>query len=279
MKQFDIIIGNPPYQKPSQGGNAQRDLWPYFVIKSLNILKTSGYLTLIHPNKWRKPEHKLWPILSQKQINYLEIHNEIEGKKIFNAITRYDWYVLKNITKTSPTLVIDENTNKYNINLNTLPCLPNYNIQEFISLLAQKNETKLNIIYSRSLHGNHQKYMSNEKNDIFKYPCVYKMNNDNISCLYSSKKSEQFIPKIILGIGRYLYPFIDITGEYGLTQNAFGIKINSLQEAKNIKNAIESPKFKEIIKATKWSNFQTDWRMFKYFKKNFWKNFTEINLK
>ena len=32
--------------------------------------------------------------------------------------------------------------------------------------------------------------------------------------------------------------------------------------------------FKEIIKATKWGAFQTDWRMFKYFRPDFYKNFT-----
>jgi hypothetical protein len=31
--------------------------------------------------------------------------------------------------------------------------------------------------------------------------------------------------------------------------------------------------FKEVIKATKWGAFQTDWRMFKYFKPDFYKYF------
>jgi hypothetical protein len=93
------------------------------------------------------------------------------------------------------------------------------------------------------------------------------------SYFYSSEKSEHFVSKVILSMGRYLYPTVDFKGEYGMTQNAFGIKVNSMEEAENIKRAIESDKFKEIIKATKWSNFQTDWRMFKYFKKDFWKEF------
>ncbi len=38
-------------------------------------------------------------------------------------------------------------------------------------------------------------------------------------------------------------------------------------------NAINTPEFKEIIKNTKWAAFQTDWRMFKHFKTDFYKTF------
>jgi hypothetical protein len=55
--------------------------------------------------------------------------------------------------------------------------------------------------------------------------------------------------------------------------NAFAIKINSVGEAENLVKAIQSEKFKEIIKATKWSNFQINYKMFKSFKKDFYKLF------
>lgn len=49
---------------------------------------------------------------------------------------------------------------------------------------------------------------------------------------------------------------------------------------KFIVSAINTPRFKEIVKATKWAAFQTDWRMFKWFKPNFYKSFSgETNTK
>jgi hypothetical protein len=101
------------------------------------------------------------------------------------------------------------------------------------------------------------------------------MTKDGFGCWYSSiKKDFAFgVPKVILGWGRYLYPLIDMEGEYGLTQNTFAIKVDSKKEAENIKKAIESDKFGEVLKATKWGAFQTEWRMFKYFRKDFWKEF------
>ena len=58
-----------------------------------------------------------------------------------------------------------------------------------------------------------------------------------------------------------------------MSQICYGLKINSKEEGDKIVEAINSIKFKEILKYTKWSTFQTDWRMFKEFKPDFWKEF------
>ena len=54
---------------------------------------------------------------------------------------------------------------------------------------------------------------------------------------------------------------------------AFGIPISSKKQGDDIVKAVNSNEFKEIIKATKWTAFQTDWRMFKYFKPDFYIHF------
>ena len=57
----------------------------------------------------------------------------------------------------------------------------------------------------------------------------------------------------------------------------YGLKINSKEEGDKIVDAINSVKFKEILKYTKWSTFQTDWRMFKFLKPDFWKSFIDTD--
>ena len=94
--------------------------------------------------------------------------------------------------------------------------------------------------------------------------------------LYSkenNKNTNHFIPKVILSFGRHQYPYNDYKGEYGMSCIIFGIPIDNKEEGDKIVSAINTDKFKEIIKYTKWNTFQTDWRMFKYFKKDFWKYF------
>ena len=48
------------------------------------------------------------------------------------------------------------------------------------------------------------------------------------------------------------------------------IIIKDLNEGILIKKYIESSEFKELLKACSWSNFRIDWRLFTYFRKDFY---------
>jgi hypothetical protein len=280
--KFDVVIGNPPYQAPKEleGGKKKGtiggDLWSKFVKKSVELCKDDGYISLIHPPMWRKPEHEIWELLNKYQILYLEIHSEEDGKKTFGAATKYDWYVIQKTEYKHPTSIMDELEQTHFLNLKDLPFLPNYNYENFWKLIAQKDEETCNVIYSRSAYGTDKAWMSKIRTEDYKYPVVHGMQKNNgITYWYSNKNNNGHfnIPKVILGWGRYQYPFVDIEGKYGMTQIVFGIAVESEKEAEGIRKAIESDHFKDIIKSTKWSSFQTEWRMFKYFKRDFWKGF------
>lgn len=91
---------------------------------------------------------------------------------------------------------------------------------------------------------------------------------------YSNSKKEHFgKPKVVLSFNEKQYPFNDYEGKFGMTQITYGLPIKNKNECDKIVQAINSSEFKEIIKATKWSTFITDWIMFKYFKMDFYKEF------
>ena len=50
-----------------------------------------------------------------------------------------------------------------------------------------------------------------------------------------------------------------------MSQLTFGIPIKSKAEGEQWVTAINSANFEEIVSATKWGAFQTDYRMFKHF--------------
>lgn len=280
-RKFDCVIMNPPYQSPKnlkeggKKGTIGGDLWSKFVKIANKIVFKDGYVCAIHPPMWRKPEHELYSLLKNKNMLYLEMHSEKDGIKTFDAATKYDWYVLQNSEHKGKTEIIDEIGERHEFNLKEYDWLPNFEFDLIESILAKEGETHCEIIYSSSMYDVRKSWMSDKEDEQFKYPCVYSMAKEGFECHYSSEKKGFGFEKskVILGIGRHLYPTIDMEGNYGLTQIAFAISVNSKEEAEKIKKAIESEEFTKIVKATKWGAFQTDWRMFKYFRKDFWKEF------
>ena len=57
---------------------------------------------------------------------------------------------------------------------------------------------------------------------------------------------------------------------YCLTEHAIGI-IDKEKNLDKILKILKSDKMKRILKACLWGNFQIDWRLFTYFKKDFYK--------
>ena len=275
LEGFDAVIGNPPYNKSKdgtlKGGYGGRSLWDLFVVKSLNIfVKENGYLVFIHPPSWRKPEHYLWKVLGKKQLLYLKTYSKKEGNKIFGCSTLVDYYVLKNTNIYKETIIDGQDGKSYSINLNDWNFLPSGSFDNIRQILG-KNE----VLYSRTIYGTDKKNITKLKTEKNYLPVVHNMTKkDGLGFVYSSEDKGHFgVSKVILSFGEFQYPYNDWNGEYGMSQICYGLKINSKEEGDKIVEAINSVKFKEILKYTKWSTFQTDWRMFKEFKNDFWKYF------
>ena len=159
MDTFDIIVGNPPYNKNSIGtGNS---IWQLFVEMSLErLLSKNGFLVFVHPSGWRKPQSektrmkKYFNLMTNiNQMLYLEIHDTKDGLKTFGCGTRYDYYVIQCVKKFKKTKIKDETGKITNIDLSKYQWLPNSDINIINMLLAKDGEETLNILndfsYSR----------------------------------------------------------------------------------------------------------------------------------
>lgn len=255
---FDIVVANPPYNGATETNKTNGNMiWDEFVVKSFNI---SERLLFVHPSIWRKPLTKnskvkdLLSLFKTRNLKYLNINSLDEGKKIFNAGTRFDYYYLDNSIY-EKTLVNDEKCNEYLINIKYMDFIPNFDIIEVYEHLKADN----NIIFNSSYHGVN-KYISDVKNEEFCFPLIHSTPKKGIVYKYSNRndKGHFGIPKIIIGESGVDNLVIDIDGIYGMTQGAMGIVIKNIEEGETISKFLKSEKFKSIIKSCMFSNFRID---------------------
>ena len=246
----------------------------------------------------------LWNLMTQQnQLLYLHIFGKKQGQQLFHVSQRIDLYIIEKKTPYTKTDVIDELGNELfgdkAIDLKLWGFLPNYAYDNIKKLMAT-DKNGINVIYSSSLYETRNTNMCDKKQDAkciiknprgkivrespkqnFQYPVVHSINQegfDNFWYASEIKKDKDGHshfgePKVLLNFNENQYPVNDFRGEYGMSQITFGIPITSKKEGDDIVKAINTDEFKEIIKATKWGAFQTDRRMFNYFKKDFYKEF------
>uniref|UniRef100_A0A6C0K7Q2 site-specific DNA-methyltransferase (adenine-specific) n=1 Tax=viral metagenome TaxID=1070528 RepID=A0A6C0K7Q2_9ZZZZ len=274
VAEFDVIMGNPPFNTPRQMKGQTSTLWDKFLEYSINIVKPGGFVGIITPANWRRPESKLYTLVNANQLLFIHIIGKREGQKIFGATTRVDIYIIQKVNHNSNTLIIDENGILSSIDTLSFPFLPNYAFENIRNILIDKSEG-LKVIFSSSIYEHRKKYIKKEKTEEYKYPIAHTNTQKGIGFLYTNDPSKGHfgVSKVLLNVNEQQYPVNDFEGKYGMSQLTFGIPISSKKEGDDIVTAINSDKFKEIIKATKWGAFQTDYRMFNYFKPDFYKEF------
>lgn len=280
---FDLVVGNPPYNIPGKTGTGNT-IWQHFVKKSLDEwVRQDGYLSFVHPPGWRKPTNDrskyrgMFELMIHKnQMVYLEMHDPKDGMSTFRCGTRYDWYLIEKRDRYKPTVIKDEIGKVIELDMSIFKWLPNYDIDKVIKLLNISTQSdSCNILYDCSNHETRKKWVSKTKSDEFKYPLIHSTPKKGIRYMYSKSNDRGHfgISKVIFGESGIYDAVIDMEGIYGMTQGAMAIQVDDHEEALQIKQALESESFKNILKACSWGNYRIDWRMFKDFRKNFWKEF------
>lgn len=254
---FDVIVGNPPYNKDVSENNAKGQvLWITFVNYSFNILKNNGYLVFVHPPNWRKPDHSLRKIFFENQILYLKMYSDRDVDKIFHCKIRVDFYVLQKTKNINPTIVVDEMNKKVELNINTdLTYIPNYGIS-----IHQKIQNscfpKLICINPRS-HDTTRKFVKKTFSSSHPYKLFNTSSSKGVTYYYSSViHPAQNKNKVMFSNGRYIYPIYD-NGTLGGTQSCLYIEVDNQDDGTALINFINSSLFKFLIKSSKFSNFGT----------------------
>ena len=103
LNSFDVILGNPPYNKGGirshtgkQLGAKNETIWTKFIEKSFEWLKPYGFLAFINPLSWLKKSHSLHNEMLEKHIVWLKLWDNSQSKGMINADIPISLYVLQN---------------------------------------------------------------------------------------------------------------------------------------------------------------------------------------
>lgn len=216
LTEYDLILGNPPFRIETTGHSSspiptkpkQKTIWPEIVTRCFTHLKQDGYLAMILPCIWLKPDKAgIYDLFTQHRILFLKCFSCVESNKIFGYKGQTPvCYVIVQKSPPLPTFQIwDKKFIPFSLTLGH--CIPTRNaglLQYSRSLfktplnpikIATKTETKLvpcpknGVLYT---------YKNNEPYGI-----------EDVSGVYH-------VPKVMLLHKSKPFPILDLEGKYGL---------------------------------------------------------------
>lgn len=116
MRQFDVMVGNPPYQDSSHT-EKKNTLWRKFLHLSITKhIRRGGYLAFITPSSWAGSSNLLNKYFLPHNIIYL---NKDECRKHFPGVgSTFSYYILQLTPYQNKTFVVNKQPNNQVVTTN-----------------------------------------------------------------------------------------------------------------------------------------------------------------
>ena len=99
--KFDMVVGNPPYQKDNNSGRDDDNLWPKFLSRSHELVKQGGHIALVTPASWgslgSNPAAPGSTIRKKYFDNCQVLYVDFTCKKHFDVGSSFSAYVLRKL--------------------------------------------------------------------------------------------------------------------------------------------------------------------------------------
>ena len=229
--QFDIIIGNPPFNRygliktPTSSLHKSHDgktIWRDFIRKSLQLLKPNGYLCFIVPSIWMKPDREgIYNLLTQYKLHFIECFSNTKTNQYFGgrAQTPTCIFLLQKIPTDHKVDLWDSSFNKWtNYSLHNQLPIPVYGatiINKFVSKIDSSNQ--LTIIKTNMP----SKTITITDNKLLPYKSILTCRLHKLTPQLIIKYTDVPTPyydkkKLIMPHGMWGFPYCDIKGEFGI---------------------------------------------------------------
>jgi len=233
VNEFDIVMGNPPYNsgsvksvttretvKRKEGMNLDKpkNLWIPFVKKSIEKhIKKNGYLLFIHPIGWFKPDEKTktHDLILENQIITMKIYkNDSGAKDLFSGKGKISiaYYLLEKTIPVKKTHIISIDNSKEDALLSTN------------SLLCLKNNSIISKIQSSgvALFGDSPDYLTHSISQKLcesgEYKQIHRISDKGEITFVKTNNLHKYQTNRKIILNGYKYPryFYDKKGEYGV---------------------------------------------------------------
>lgn len=233
---FDIIIGNPPFN--SRGlkkvpTNKKLDktkdgvtIWPVFLKRSISILKHNGYLAMITPSIWMRPDRaKIYYYLTQFKLQKINCFTNTETNKIFHgkAQTPTCFFLLQKCLPPNHVTIFDKKLKLYlpwffykkDLPIPVFASYTLYKLQKYVKIYGNLDVIKTNMPDKKA-------HYSKKFSFITPYPnvktCLLDKNQPYLKINYTNRPIQYCgIPKLILAHKMYGFPFFDEQGKFGIS--------------------------------------------------------------
>lgn len=253
--QFDIIYGNPPYQKVylktgKRIGGAS--LWSVFINNSIKILKDDGYLLFITPCSWasggsnKQSGNILNGVMKKYTIYHLNIQ---ECSKHFKKVkSTFSYYLIKKsfedkdfdcVCAYKKQIYTSQISNNNFRKLRTIPILLNNTMINIIDKMESITPPKLDFKRVRDLDRDSKinRYDENGKYNVkHKVVEIYKTNYKQ-ECMGKDK--------VIISMCGYIKAEYD--KECGCSDATLFMYVKNKEESKKVINLLNSKPYKMII--------------------------------
>jgi type I restriction-modification system DNA methylase subunit len=266
LKEYDLVIGNPPFYQdgfkgpPCAKSRKGKTIWPQIVKRCWNHLAPDGILAMVLPCIWMKPDkEQIYNLFTEHQILYLRVYTCVESNKLFKykAQTPCCYVIVKKTKALSPNVIkiydeeSNENQNRFvSFTLKPGYCIPTQNAQLVQSFVPTMKINPIKIAFiKKELETILVKEPKKYDNHIRKYPLIttYK---DTIYGYESVEPGKyQAVPKIIMAHKTFPILFMDKEGTYGLYGRDKYVFIGSNDDLFKQYYYLSQPDVQKIIKS------------------------------
>ena len=261
---YNIIISNPPYQKPTRNSDksSSKPLYHLFVHKSLELLAGDGYLLMIHPFTWRRKSKEIRLISDLLQYQIIHLYTDDNFDEFNCSAININYYLLRKVHNINYKTICYTRFNhkdyKSEIHLNRkmcfLPVLLTNETMSIINKITATNENKLNIQLESRFSSHKDIKSANDLTYQYKNYHTYSLRNGDVYRYSRVKHPCHDKHKIIMNFrgGYRIYsPFIDY-GTMGITDNSMYLEVNKKNEY-DMLNFLRSDLVKFILLVTSYN--------------------------